>query len=257
MRDARTGSAAESWGSTVVAAGVVLVGLSVLFGIGLLVTRHVTDAPTAQTASIQQASVPEHPPVANLQQQHSDESERTPGVGRQQQVPLAGVPIGQAGIASAPLSVTGSPSTDSSAADAAADANVSWPDAVTLDGQDIPPGSGGVTSDGARAVARTLSQRLLAVYGSRLSDAAELDALAEQTLAEQLVHGYPATSVVRQGADGVLFEMLGVLPQPPQFRLAPPPPQVQRVGVAVGVAQRTEPGYLPDLVAVAAVAYGR
>jgi hypothetical protein len=166
----------------------------------------------------------------------------------QQQPPTATAVVAPAGIESVPfVDTVGAPMAN----------DVSWPDAVTLDGQEVPVGDHGVTSDGARALARKLSGRLIAVYGGRLADTAELDALAEQTLAEQLAHGYPSTSVVEQGVDGVRFEPLGVLPQQPELRLAPPPPQVQRVGVAVGVAQRADPGFLPDLVVVAAVAYGR
>jgi hypothetical protein len=169
--------------------------------------------------------------------------------------------------ATRPSGSAGSPASDFKPPDVAANepgvisrtdgpgVHVQWPDEVLLDGTLIPLGQHGVTSDGARAFARKLTARLLGVYGGRLTEDAQLDGLAEQALVEQFRHGYPWAATVQNGSAVVRFEQLAVLPDQPSVRLVALPVGAHAVGVAVGVAERVESPYLPDLVVLAAVAY--
>ncbi len=226
----------SSRSATLLVAGLLLVGIAVLLGGALLVTRQLTQLPPA-------------PVAGTAQPNDAGPGSATTGAGV--------TATGQATVTQ-PLPKQPAPGDTAhnltqrpvEATDA-----VQWPDSVLVDGAAVPPGPDGVVSDGARAFARRLTARLLAGWGHRLEDAAELDALAEQFLGQQLAQGYPTVGV-RQGMGGaVRIEPLAVLPATPEVRLSPPPPHAQSVGVAVGVARRAEPGYAPDLVLVAAVAY--
>jgi len=116
-----------------------------------------------------------------------------------------------------------------------------------------------VRTDGARAFAQTLLGR------ARTQDAGLLEEpglrqLAEQALVNELTRSTPRGMVLptrlRQGSVTVQIDVVATLPDATGATLrAFSMGRVPAIGVAVGVAGRVEPDYLPDLVAVAAVAY--
>jgi hypothetical protein len=136
---------------------------------------------------------------------------------------------------------------------------VAVPTTAVLDGAELPVGPAGVRSDGARAFARTLLDRARAQDSGPVEDPV-LRQAAEQALADELAATTPSGRVVptrlRQGSVTVQIDIVATLPETagaslPMFSTA----SVPAIGVAVGVAGRIEPDYLPDLVAVAAMAY--
>jgi hypothetical protein len=136
---------------------------------------------------------------------------------------------------------------------------VAVPATAVLNGAELPVGPAGVQSDGARAFARTLLGRARAQDSGLVEDPA-LRQAAEQALADQLTVSTPTGRVVptrvRQGSVTVQIDIVATLPATASASLQVfPSTSVPAIGVAVGVAGRVEPDYLPDLVAVAAVAY--
>jgi hypothetical protein len=133
------------------------------------------------------------------------------------------------------------------------------PSIVTLGGADVPLGPDGVQTSGAR----TFAQLLLVRAHDRdpdLADDPSLRQIAEDVLTNQLalarLTGAPRPARLVQGSVVVQIEVVGPLSETPAATLRlPSSTRVSEVGLAVGVVQRAEPGYLPDLVAVAAVAY--
>ena len=114
-------------------------------------------------------------------------------------------------------------------------------------------------SDGARAFARTLLARAHAQDAGLVEDPA-LRQVAEQALIDKLTLSTPTGRVVptrvRQGSVTVQIDIVATLPGTTGASLRVfPSTSVPAIGVAVGIAGRVEPDYLPDLVAVAAVAY--
>jgi hypothetical protein len=136
---------------------------------------------------------------------------------------------------------------------------VAVPATAVLQGVELPVGPSGVRSDGARAFAQTLLGRVRA-QDSELVEDPVLRQVAEQALVDQLTVSTPTGRVVptrvRRGSVTVQIDIVGTLPEITGVSLRVfPSASVPALGVAVGVAGRVEPDYLPDLVAVAAVAY--
>jgi hypothetical protein len=136
---------------------------------------------------------------------------------------------------------------------------VAVPTTAVLDGAELPVGPTGVRSDGARAFAQILLERARAQDSGLVEDRA-LRQVAEQALVEQLIILTPTGRVVptrlRQGSVTVQIDIVVTLPETASASLqAFPSRSVPAIGIAVGVAGRVEPDYLPDLVAVAAIAY--
>jgi hypothetical protein len=175
-------------------------------------------------------------------------------------------------VASRPIGVSSAQASDStpSAADSGEDQAsvpgqtytglpVAVPSTAVLNGAELPVGPAGVQSDGARAFARTLLGRARA-QDSGLVDDPALRQVAEQALADQLTVSTPTGRVVptrvRQGSVTVQIDIVATLPETASASLQLfPSASVPAIGVAVGIVGRVEPDYLPDLVAVAAVAY--
>ena len=136
---------------------------------------------------------------------------------------------------------------------------VALPTTAVLGGAEVPVGPASVRTDGARAFAQTLLGR------ARTQDAGLLEEpglrqLAEQALVNELTRSTPRGMVLptrlRQGSVTVQIDVVATLPDATGATLrAFSMGRVPAIGVAVGVAGRVEPDYLPDLVAVAAVAY--
>ena len=136
---------------------------------------------------------------------------------------------------------------------------VALPSVVALDGADVPVGPGGVQTAGARAFAQVLLVRAQDRDPGLAEDPA-LRQIAEDALMDELASaqltGLPRPVRLRRSAALVQIDVVGALPDTSSSALQLfPSTIVSFVGVAVGVAQRTESGYLPDLVTVAAVAY--
>lgn len=136
---------------------------------------------------------------------------------------------------------------------------VALPSVATLDGAEVPVGPASVRSDGARAFAQALLARARA-QDAGLSEEPALRQVAEQALADALTRSTPTGRVVptrvRQGNVTVQIDVVATLPDTTGASLRVfSSTRVPAIGVAVGVAGRVEPDYLPDLVAVAAVAY--
>lgn len=133
------------------------------------------------------------------------------------------------------------------------------PSIVALGGADVAVGPDGVQTSGAR----TFAQSLLARAHDRDPDVADDPALrqiAESELMNQLalaeLTGMPHPARLVRGSVIVQIEVVGPLTDTHSAALRLPSSRsVPAVGLAVGVVQRAEPGYLPDLVTVAAVAY--
>ena len=136
---------------------------------------------------------------------------------------------------------------------------VDLPSVVALGGADVPVGPDGVQTTGARAFAQVLLARAQDRDPGLAEDPA-LRQIAKDALIEKLalaqVTGLPRPVRLRRGAVLVQIDVVGALPDTSSSALQLfPSTSVPTVGVAVGVSQRAEPGYLPDLVTVAAVAY--
>jgi hypothetical protein len=136
---------------------------------------------------------------------------------------------------------------------------VAVPTTAVLDGAEMPVGPGGVRSDGGRAFAQVLLGRARAQDSGLVEDPA-LRQVAEQVLVDQLTVSTPTGRVVptrvRQGSVTVQIDIVATLPGTAAASLqAFSSKSVPAVGIAVGVAGRVDPDYLPDLVAVAAIAY--
>lgn len=151
------------------------------------------------------------------------------------------------------------PPTELTAAATAPEHASHLPVSANLGGSLIPVGPEGVMAQGAVRFAQALAQRARTVAGRPLSDEGVLDDLARRVLTEQLAgareRGYPQGDVVQRDGATVRVELVAALPHTNGVVLTSLPKDTQAVGVAVGVAQRMEPGYLPDLVVVAAVSY--
>jgi hypothetical protein len=136
---------------------------------------------------------------------------------------------------------------------------VALPPTAVLDGAELPVGPAGVRTDAARAFAQTLLRRALAQDAGLAEDPA-LRQVAEQALVDQLTLSIPTGRVVptrlRRGSVTVQIDIVATQPMTTgasirMFSSA----GIPEIGIAVGIAGRIEPDYLPDLVAVAAVAY--
>jgi hypothetical protein len=136
---------------------------------------------------------------------------------------------------------------------------VAVPTTAVLDGAELPVGPGGVRSDGARAFAQVLLERARAQDSGLVEDPA-LRQMAEQALVDQISVSTPTGRVVptrvRHGSVTVQIDIVATLPETAAASLhAFSSKSVPAIGIAVGVAGRVDPDYLPDLVAVAAIAY--
>jgi hypothetical protein len=137
--------------------------------------------------------------------------------------------------------------------------SVAVPATAVLEGAELPVGPAGVRSDGARAFAQILLGRARA-HDAGLVDDPALRQVAEQALIDELTLSTPTGRVVptrrRHGSVTVQIDIVATLPQTTGASLrVVSSASVPAIGVAIGVAGRVEPDYLPDLVAVAAVAY--
>ncbi|MDQ6675368.1 MAG: hypothetical protein M3069_32325 [Chloroflexota bacterium] len=136
---------------------------------------------------------------------------------------------------------------------------VAVPATAVLDGAELPVGPAGVRSDGARAFALALLGRARAQDAGLVEDLT-LRQVAEQALVDALTISTPTGRVVptrlRQGSITVQVDIVATLPVITGASLRVfPSASAPAIGVAVGVAGRVEPDYLPDLVAVTAIAY--
>ncbi len=136
---------------------------------------------------------------------------------------------------------------------------VELPSSAVLDGAEVLVGPDGVRTAGARAFARTLLQRAQARVVHPNEEPA-LQQVAEEVLADELaraqIAGLLRPTRLRQGDVTVQVDLVATLPNTRTATMPlPSGGRVTSVGIAAGVAQRTDPDYLPDLVAVAAVAY--
>ena len=163
-------------------------------------------------------------------------------------------------LADAPQ-VGADPSIDNQTSDPLTDSQMpaELPSIVALGGADVAVGPDGVQTSGAR----TFAQSLLARAHDRdpdLGDDPALRQIAESELMNQLalaeLTGMPRPARLVRGSVIVQIEVISLLTETHSAALRLPPSRsVPAVGLAVGVVQRAEPGYLPDLVTVAAVAY--
>jgi hypothetical protein len=135
---------------------------------------------------------------------------------------------------------------------------VTLPSSALLGGVLITVGPEGVSSAGADAFAHTLLVRAQQRRPD-LGEDASLRDVAKLVLADQLgmalQRGAPAPARVQRGGVTVQVEVVATLPDTQTAALQAIGGSVGVVGVAAGLAHRVEPNYLPDLVAVAAVAY--
>jgi len=133
------------------------------------------------------------------------------------------------------------------------------PTSANLAGALIPVGPAGVTEPGALRFAQALAQGARTAAARPVGSDAALDELAQRVLSEELSsaqqRGFPQEDVIRREGATVRLEVVAVLPHTNDVKLASLTKDTQTLGVAAGVAQRAEPGYLPDLVVVAAVSY--
>jgi len=150
-----------------------------------------------------------------------------------------------------------SPSTD--AAVASSGGGPRLPTSANLGGALIPVGAAGVTEPSALRFAQALAQGARTAAARPVGSDAALDELAQRVLSEELSsaqqRGFPQEDVIRREGATVRLEVVAVLPHTNDVKLASLTKDTQTLGVAAGVAQRAEPGYLPDLVVVAAVSY--
>jgi hypothetical protein len=135
---------------------------------------------------------------------------------------------------------------------------VALPTSAMLGGVLIPIGPDGVRSAGADAFAHTLlvraqQRRPDLVEDTSLRDVAKLVLTDQLGLAQQ--RGAPTPARVQRGSVTVQVEVVATLPDTQTAALQAIGGSVGVVGVATGISHRVEPNYLPDLVAVAAVAY--
>jgi hypothetical protein len=135
---------------------------------------------------------------------------------------------------------------------------VALPSSAMLGGVLIPVGPEGVGSAGADAFAHTLLVRAQQRRPD-LGEDASLRDVAKLVLADQLglalQRGAPAPARVQRGGVTVQVEVVATLPDTQTAALQAIGGSVGVVGVAAGLSHRVEANYLPDLVAVAAVAY--
>ena len=135
---------------------------------------------------------------------------------------------------------------------------VALPSSAMLGGVLITVGPEGVGSAGADAFAHTLLMRAQQRRPD-LGEDASLRDVAKLVLADQLglalQRGAPAPARVQRGGVTVQVEVVATLPDTQTAALQAIGGSVGVVGVAAGLSHRAEANYLPDLVAVAAVAY--
>ena len=135
---------------------------------------------------------------------------------------------------------------------------VALPSSAMLGGVLIPVGPEGVGSAGADAFAHTLLMRAQQRRPD-LGEDASLRDVAKLVLADQLglalQRGAPAPARVQRGGVTVQVEVVATLPDTQTAALQAIGGSVGVVGVAAGLSHRVEANYLPDLLAVAAVAY--
>jgi hypothetical protein len=135
---------------------------------------------------------------------------------------------------------------------------VALPSSAMLGGVLIPVGPEGVGSAGADAFAHTLLMRAQQRRPD-LGEDASLRDVAKLVLADQLglalQRGAPAPARVQRGGVTVQVEVVATLPDTQTAALQAIGGSVGVVGVAAGLSHRVEANYLPDVVAVAAVAY--
>jgi len=226
---------------------------AVPLAIGTLVGVRETARPAGAAASGSEAVEATSTPTLAAAEQHS------------------GVPAAQNGAPGPPISAAEAQAP--SAAPAAADDGVAQaepggtytglpvalPVNAVLQGAEVPVGPNSVQSAGARAFAQRLLTRAQ-TQDPNLVEELGLRQVAEQTLMNELARAVPIGMLrpvrLQQGSITVQIDVVATLPDTTtaSLRLSRSG-SVPAVGLAVGVAGRVEPDYLPDLVAVAAVAY--
>ena len=239
--------------------------------------------PAGATVQVSATLLPTTVPVARL---------ATPPVGQQELAastgPVASIPVpgelgsaaasaaprpshGQTGLGqSAAVNVGDAPTGDDrqpaasetepmAAAVAAPGQGPGLPRSANLGGSLVPVGPGGVTAPGALRFAQVLAQGARTAVRRPVGSDPALDELARRVLGEELAgaqqRGYPQGDVLSRDGATVRVEVVTVLPQTNTVKLSALPRDTQALGVAAGVAQRIQPGFLPDLVVVAAVSY--